>query len=79
MPIPKRFTKIQRAQVQSGDLRPAKKPDCSNIVKGIEDALNGMIWKDDAQIVTLIVRKWYSESPRAIVEVTPLEREEPPV
>lgn len=75
LPIPKRFTKAKREQALSGRLRPAKKPDCSNLVKGIEDALNGFLWVDDALIVTLIVRKWYSDRPRAIVQVTPAPEE----
>ena len=39
-----------------------KKPDADNLAKAILDALNGMAYPDDAQIVNLKVRKWYGET-----------------
>lgn len=41
---------------------PIRKPDSDNIIKVIADALNGIAYKDDAQIVTLLLEKRYSES-----------------
>lgn len=38
------------------------KPDCDNLTKLVCDALNGILWKDDAQIVNLKASKNYSES-----------------
>lgn len=49
-------------------IRPTKKPDMDNIVKIVADALNGVAFRDDAQIVDCMVRKFYSNSPR--VEIT---------
>ena len=37
-----------------------KKPDCDNIAKSILDALNGIAYDDDSQIVKLTVIKLYS-------------------
>lgn len=38
---------------------PAKKPDADNQLKLLADALNGCLWKDDAQIVEArIVKVW---------------------
>ncbi len=34
------------------------KPDCDNIAKAVLDALNGVAFDDDSQVVTLIVRKF---------------------
>jgi Holliday junction resolvase RusA-like endonuclease len=34
-----------------------KKPDCDNLAKSVADALNGIAYKDDAQIAELYVRK----------------------
>lgn len=34
-----------------------KKPDADNIAKNVLDALNGVAWKDDSQIVSLAVVK----------------------
>jgi Holliday junction resolvase RusA-like endonuclease len=53
---------------------PTKKPDIDNVVKSIFDALNKVAFNDDTQIISLSVRKFYSEHPR--VEVTIWEYEE---
>ncbi|PZX07590.1 endodeoxyribonuclease RusA [Psychrobacillus insolitus] len=68
-PIPKSISKNKREDVISGVLRPTKKPDLDNLVKGIKDGLSKVIWHDDAQIVEMNVRKFYSENPRAVVKV----------
>jgi len=49
---------------------PEVKPDLSNYIKGIEDAMNGLVYTDDAKIVKYDdCRKLYTESfPR--IEVT---------
>ena len=39
-----------------------KKPDADNLAKAILDALNGVAYPDDAQIVKLTVRKRYGET-----------------
>lgn len=56
--------------------RPARyktsRPDADNIAKGICDALNGQAWADDAQVVTLEVRKFHAaqgEPPRTVVSI----------
>lgn len=41
-----------------------KKPDLSNLIKFVEDALNNVIYKDDAQICIISAQKLYSEVPR---------------
>ena len=63
--IPKSFTKKKRALIKAGSLRPTTKPDISNILKGIEDALNGVWYADDSQIIAYgKVEKYYSDEPR---------------
>jgi Holliday junction resolvase RusA-like endonuclease len=38
------------------------KPDADNIVKGVCDALNGVLYTDDAQIIELHVKKFYTDA-----------------
>ena len=65
---PQSWSKAKTALALAGGIRPATKPDLTNSAKGIEDALNGLIWRDDAQIVHLELDKFYAAEPR--VEIT---------
>ncbi len=38
-------------------------PDYGNALKGVEDALNGILWVDDRQIVMVTVTKIYGPTP----------------
>lgn len=49
-----------------------KKPDVDNCVKAVLDAMNGIVWIDDAQIVSLLARKEYLDDDRATISVTQL-------
>lgn len=69
-PIPKAFSKKRRALALQGLLRPSTKPDVDNTVKGIFDALNGVAWRDDAQVSDLVVRKRYADEPRVEVHLS---------
>lgn len=57
--VPKSYTKKKRKAIKQGDLLPTKTPDIDNIAKIITDALNGVAYKDDKQIVVLSVIKDY--------------------
>lgn len=37
------------------------KPDLDNLVKSVKDAMTGLVWKDDSQVVTCRSRKEYCE------------------
>lgn len=53
--------------------RPAKKPDVDKWVRHLLDALTGVVYADDGQVVTLLAEKRYAEGdepPRTEVEVT---------
>jgi Holliday junction resolvase RusA-like endonuclease len=71
----KNFSKKKTQQAENGIIRPTTKPDVDNYVKGVKDALNSVIWKDDSQVVDLVVSKWYSEQPLVEVTIIPLEVE----
>jgi len=50
------------------------KPDADNLLKSLCDALNGLLWVDDSQIVRVIVEKWIAagdEQPRCDMVVEP--------
>lgn len=57
---------------------PCTKPDLSNCVKLVEDALNGIAWGDDSQICSLRVYKRYTldEPPRAEVWIRAMRPDE---
>lgn len=69
MGIPKSKSKKWRAAAIRGQERPTKKPDTDNIFKLVTDALSGVIYADDKQIVSCRVQKWYSEEPRTEVRI----------
>ena len=61
--IPRSWSKKKQAKARDELIRPKKKPDLDNISK-MKDALNGIAWKDDAQIVREECEKKYSVNPR---------------
>ena len=69
MQIPKSKPKKFKMAALDGKLRPTKKPDVDNIFKAVTDALNGIAYADDKQIVKAAQSKWYAEEPRMEVSV----------
>lgn len=69
-PIQKSVSHKEHDRRLSGEHRPIVKPDTSNYVKLIEDALTDVIWEDDNLIVSLVADKYYSDDPRIEVTVT---------
>jgi Holliday junction resolvase RusA-like endonuclease len=68
MPIPASLSLKKQAELNG---KPhVKKPDTSNCVKAVEDALNGIVWHDDSQIAHLTAHKVYSLEPRVVVRVS---------
>lgn len=63
----KSCSKKERIQKLSGEIKPTIKPDCDNIGKTILDALNGIAYEDDIQIIALHVYKLYGAEAKAIV------------
>lgn len=73
--IPKSISKKKRQAMLDHKVRPTKKPDFDNIGKVICDSLNGIAYRDDAQIVDAQVRKFYSDTPRVVVIITDIPYE----
>jgi Holliday junction resolvase RusA-like endonuclease len=59
-PIPQSYSKKKVADCLNGIEKPIKKPDASNVLKSVEDAMNGVVYRDDCQIVNFHVTKVYS-------------------
>lgn len=60
-PLPASISKKERQRRM--DEGPTKKPDLSNILKAAEDGMNGIVFRDDAQITKTIAVKMYSDTP----------------
>lgn len=67
--VPKSTSKKQKTKMLAGEIRPTKKPDMDNIIKAIADALNGIAYEDDKQIVECCIKKYYTEEERIEVEI----------
>ena len=72
--IPKSYPKKRLAACLKGLERPIKKPDIDNLAKSVLDGLNGIVYRDDGQIVSLHVTKVYA----SVAGVDVLVREELP-
>jgi len=73
MSVPASDSAKKRAAKLAGEIRPTKVPDYDNIAKAVSDACNGIAYRDDAQIVSAIVRKHYGETPGVRVTIQPIQ------
>lgn len=71
MKIPASWPAWKKGDATQGTVRPTCKPDADNFAKLVKDALGppkvrnkamgpGVVWNDDAQVVDLFVRKFYT-------------------
>ena len=67
--IPKSWSKKKREDAANHILLKTSRPDLDNIVKSVSDGLNGVAWRDDAQICMLNSWKGFSENPRTEVVI----------
>ena len=63
MPIPQSWSKKQQDAAASGLILPSKKPDIDNLIKAVMDALNGVAYDDDNQVIELSAKKVYAPEP----------------
>ncbi|WP_191057788.1 RusA family crossover junction endodeoxyribonuclease [Geminicoccus harenae] len=69
--VPASKSKAWQRAALAGGHRPTKKPDPDNVLKVI-DALNGVVWHDDVQVVEVSISKVYAAEPGLVIEVRPL-------
>lgn len=68
-PVPQSWPKKKQAQALARKIYPGK-TDIDNIMKIIQDALNNVAYKDDAQIYSAYVLKFYAECPGVKIRMT---------
>lgn len=66
--IPTSWSGKKRAAALAGTIRPTVKPDTDNVSK-LKDGLNGIAWRDDAQVVYDLVVKTYGEQPGVTITI----------
>lgn len=57
--IPKKWSKKKKQLAREGKIWPTVKYDADNLAKAICDALNGLAYIDDKQVVLLLTEKLY--------------------
>ena len=70
--IPASWSAKKRGRAVRGEIRPGVRPDYDNIAKQIGDALNGVVFRDDALIVDAHIRKIYGLQPKLVIQVSPI-------
>lgn len=76
MAVPKSFSKKKRDHMICFEYPTLHKGDADNFLKSVADALNGVAYTDDCQIVSAVVNKIWSETDKAEVILRVKERKE---
>lgn len=67
--VPKSWPKRKREAALQGAEPHTSRPDCDNVVKAALDAFNGIVWRDDSQVVRIIASKHYGAEPGLVIAV----------
>lgn len=70
--IRKSWSKEKREAARLGHIVPTIKVDADNCLKAFCDALNGVAWIDDVQVVDVRLSKRFAVEPCVVFKVTPL-------
>ncbi len=66
--VPQSWTKARKLAAMSGEVVPAK-PDLDNVGKAVLDAMNGVAYADDVQVIRLTLEKEFGAVPGVHVVV----------
>lgn len=70
MPWPKSLSEDDIAErIALNEVRAIGRPDVDNMVKQVADACNGIVYRDDAQVTDLTVRKRYCVKPGFVMHI----------
>jgi Holliday junction resolvase RusA-like endonuclease len=73
LPVPASWSQKKKDAAYLGKVLPTVKPDASNILKSVEDAMNNVVYKDDCQLCEISLRKVYSQHTGVRITVRPLD------
>jgi Holliday junction resolvase RusA-like endonuclease len=71
--VPKSWPLWKQLQAEDGMVVHTIKPDASNVLKAVEDALQGIVFRDDSQIAALSIEKWYGAMPGIQVNISKID------
>ena len=71
VPVSASWPKKRQADSLAGRAFPVSKPDADNYGKLVMDAMNSIVYVDDAQVVSATFHKRFSDRPRIVVVVKP--------
>ena len=71
--VPASWSARRQRLAIAGGLMPTTKPDKDNVIKAVYDGCNGVVWRDDVQVVDGVQRKRYSATPGVRVEAWPID------
>ena len=69
VPIPQSFSRKKRVRAEEGIDFPSVKPDVDNYIKFYMDCMNGTIYEDDKQVISVSGVKMYSNNTRVEIDV----------
>lgn len=70
--IPESWPQWKKDLAKTSTIWPTVKPDSDNVEKAVKDALNGVAWGDDCQVVATTKLKFYGASPRVRIKIEPI-------
>ncbi len=74
---PKSTSGVKKRQMLNGVIHHIKKPDGDNCAYLITNALKGIIYHDDAQIIDECIHKRYGPVAKTVIKVIPIEEISP--
>jgi Holliday junction resolvase RusA-like endonuclease len=70
--IPASWSQRKQAEARAGERMPTGRPDLDNVSGSIRDALNGVAYRDDAQVCIETLSKEYGPQPQVTVRIATL-------
>ena len=75
--VPKSARTAEKYAMMNDEIMPTKKPDADNILKIVADALNGIAYSDDKQIIEMHVSKRYNDEGLIEIELSDVKEVTP--